>query len=43
VLELDRDRAITQALVNLLAELEAVGIALVSFSDNLDLSTPQDG
>jgi DNA invertase Pin-like site-specific DNA recombinase len=28
-------------LVNLLAEMEAVGVALVSFSDNLDLSTPQ--
>jgi DNA invertase Pin-like site-specific DNA recombinase len=28
-------------LVNLLAEMEAVGVALVSFSENLDLSTPQ--
>ena len=28
-------------LVNFLAELEAVGVAFVSFSDNLDLSTPQ--
>jgi DNA invertase Pin-like site-specific DNA recombinase len=39
--KLDRIGRSLKHLVNLLAELEAVGIALVSFSDNLDLSTPQ--
>src|SRR6267378_2719993 len=39
--KLDRVGRSLKHLVNLLAELEAVGVALVSFSDNLDLSTPQ--
>lgn len=39
--KLDRIGRSLKHLVNLLAELEAVGVALVSFSDNLDLSTPQ--
>ena len=39
--KLDRIGRRLKHLVNLLAELEAVGVALVSFSDNLDLSTPQ--
>jgi DNA invertase Pin-like site-specific DNA recombinase len=39
--KLDRIGRSLKHLVNLLAELEAVGCALISFSDNLDLSTPQ--
>ena len=39
--KLDRIGRSLKHLVNLLAEMEAVGVALVSFSDNLDLSTPQ--
>src|SRR6266403_5660042 len=39
--KLDRVGRSLKHLVNLLAELEAVGVALVSFSDNLDLTTPQ--
>src|SRR5882762_10507517 len=39
--KLDRIGRSLKHLVNLLAELEAVGVALVSFSDNLDLTTPQ--
>ena len=39
--KLDRIGRSLKHLVNLLAEFEAVGVALVSFSDNLDLSTPQ--
>lgn len=39
--KLDRIGRSLKHLVNLLAELEALGVALVSFSDNLDLSTPQ--
>lgn len=39
--KLDRIGRSLKHLVNLLAELEAVNVALVSFSDNLDLSTPQ--
>src|SRR5215468_1724968 len=39
--KLDRIGRSLRHLVNLLAELEAVGVALVSFSDHLDLSTPQ--
>src|SRR6267143_4245166 len=39
--KLDRIGRSLKHLVNLLAELEAVGVALVSFSDNLDLTSPQ--
>lgn len=39
--KLDRIGRSLRHLVNLLAELEAVGCTLCSFSDNLDLSTPQ--
>jgi DNA invertase Pin-like site-specific DNA recombinase len=39
--KLDRIGRSLKHLVNFLAELEAVGVAFVSFSDNLDLSTPQ--
>jgi DNA invertase Pin-like site-specific DNA recombinase len=39
--KLDRIGRSLKHLVNLLAELEAGGVALVSFSDHLDLSTPQ--
>lgn len=39
--KLDRIGRSLKNLVNLLAELEALGIAFVSYSDNLDLSTPQ--
>ncbi len=39
--KLDRIGRSLKHLVNLLAELEALGVALVSFSDNLDLTTPQ--
>jgi DNA invertase Pin-like site-specific DNA recombinase len=39
--KLDRVGRSLKHLVNLLGELEAVGCALVSFSDNLDLTTPQ--
>lgn len=39
--KLDRVGRSLKHLVNLLAELEAFGIALVSLSDSLDLSTPQ--
>jgi len=41
VWKLDRIGRSLKHLVNLLAELEAVGVLLVSFSDNIDLSTPQ--
>ena len=39
--KLDRVGRSLKHLVNLLAELEAFGVALVSLSDSLDLSTPQ--
>ena len=39
--KLDRIGRSLKHLVNLLAELEAIGVALISFSDSLDLSTPQ--
>jgi DNA invertase Pin-like site-specific DNA recombinase len=39
--KLDRIGRSLKHLVNFLAELEAVGVAFVSYSDNLDLSTPQ--
>jgi DNA invertase Pin-like site-specific DNA recombinase len=39
--KLDRIGRSLKHLVNLLGELESVGCALVSFSDNMDLSTPQ--
>jgi DNA invertase Pin-like site-specific DNA recombinase len=39
--KLDRVGRSLKHLVNLMAELEALGIALVSLSDSLDLSTPQ--
>jgi putative DNA-invertase from lambdoid prophage Rac len=39
--KLDRIGRSLKHLVNILAELEAVGVALVSLSDSLDLSTPQ--
>jgi DNA invertase Pin-like site-specific DNA recombinase len=39
--KLDRIGRSLKHLVNLLAELEAFGVALVSLSDSLDLSTPQ--
>ena len=39
--KLDRVGRSLKHLVNLLAELEALDVALVSLSDNLDLSTPQ--
>jgi len=41
VWKLDRIGRSLKHLLNLLAELQAVGIAFVSYSDNLDLSTPQ--
>jgi DNA invertase Pin-like site-specific DNA recombinase len=40
VWKLDRFGRSLRHLVNALAELEALGIAFVSFTDNLDLSTP---
>jgi DNA invertase Pin-like site-specific DNA recombinase len=40
VWKLDRFGRSLRHLVNALAELEAVGIAFISFKDNLDLSTP---
>lgn len=39
--KLDRIGRSLKHLLNLLSELEAVGVALVSYSDSLDLSTPQ--
>lgn len=39
--KLDRIGRSLRHLVNLLAEIEAVGVSLVSHSDNLDLTTPQ--
>jgi DNA invertase Pin-like site-specific DNA recombinase len=39
--KLDRIGRSLKHLVNLLAELEAFGVALVSLSDSLDLTTPQ--
>lgn len=39
--KLDRIGRSLKHLLNLLSELEAVGVALVSYSDALDLSTPQ--
>lgn len=39
--KLDRIGRSLKHLVNLLAELEAVGCTLCSFSDNIDLTTPQ--
>lgn len=38
--ELDRFGRSLRHLVNALAELEAVGVAFVSLTDNLDLTTP---
>jgi DNA invertase Pin-like site-specific DNA recombinase len=40
VWKLDRFGRSLRHLVNALAELEAIGVAFVSFRDNLDLSTP---
>ena len=41
VWKLDRIGRSLKHLLNLLSEMESVGVALVSYSDALDLSTPQ--
>src|SRR5260370_2697256 len=40
VWKLDRFGRSLRHLVNAIAELESIGVAFVSFTDNLDLSTP---